>query len=70
MLIIAQVVVSIILVALVLFQERGGGVSGLFGGSGAGGAYQTRRGLEKFIFYATIAFAVIFAVLAILNLVL
>lgn len=70
MLTIAQVVVSVILVALVLLQERGGGVSGLFGGSSGGGAYQTRRGLEKLIFYATIAFAVIFAALAILNLVL
>ncbi|MEK9194459.1 MAG: preprotein translocase subunit SecG [Patescibacteria group bacterium] len=70
MLIIAQVAVSIILIALVLLQERGGGTSGLLGGMGGGGAYQTRRGLEKFVFYATIALAVVFAVLAILNLVL
>jgi len=69
MLIIGQVVVSIILIVLVLLQERGAGLGGLFGGGGGGGTpYQTRRGLEKVIFWSTIVAAVIFATLAILNL--
>ena len=69
MLNIAQVVISVILIALVLIQERSAGTSGLFGGGGGGGApYQTRRGLEKFIYWATIVSAVIFAALAIINL--
>ncbi len=67
MLIAAQIAVSIILITLILLQERGGGMGTLFGGGG-GTAYQTRRGLEKGIFWGTIASAVIFAVLAIVNL--
>lgn len=68
MLIIAQVVISIILIGLILIQERSSGLSGVFGGQGAT-PYQTRRGLEKFIYWGTIGAAVIFAALAILNLV-
>lgn len=68
MLIIGQVVVSIILIMLVLLQERGAGLGSLFGGGGGGTPYQTRRGLEKVIFWSTIVAAVIFATLAILNL--
>lgn len=69
MLIIGQIVVSIVLVILILLQEREGGLGGLLGGTGVGSQYQTRRGLEKTIYYATIVCAVIFAALAILNLV-
>ena len=69
MLLIAQIVVSIVLIALVLIQERSSGLSGLFGGGGGTG-YETRRGLEKFIFWGTLVAAAIFALLAILNLVL
>ncbi len=67
MLIIAQVVVSIVLIILVLLQERGGGMGAIFGG-GAGAPYQTRRGLEKGIFWGTIVSAAAFAILAIVNL--
>ncbi len=67
MILILQIIVSIILIVLVIIQERASGISGVFGGQGAT-PYQTRRGLEKSVFYATIVFAVIFAVLAIANL--
>lgn len=68
MLIAGQIIISVILVALILVQDRTSGLSGVFGGAGAT-PYQTRRGLEKTIYWATIVAAVIFAVLAILNLV-
>ncbi len=68
MLLIGQIVVSIILIALILIQERSSGLSGVFGGQGAT-PYQTRRGLEKAIYWGTVAAAAIFALLAILNLV-
>lgn len=70
MLIIAQIVISVVLIALVLIQERSSGLSGLFGGGGAGTPYQTRRGLEKGMYWATIIAATLFAGLALLNLVL
>lgn len=66
---IAQIIVSILVIALILLQERSSGLSGLFGGGEGGGFYQTRQGLEKFIFFATIFLVAVFAILAVLNLI-
>jgi protein translocase SecG subunit len=68
MLIIGQIVISIILIALILVQERSSGLSGIFGGQGST-PYQTRRGLEKFVYWGTVVAAIIFVALALLNLV-
>ncbi len=68
MLTIAQIVVSLILIALILLQERSAGLGGVFGGAG-GTPYQTRRGVEKAIFWGTIGAAVLFAALALVNLI-
>jgi protein translocase SecG subunit len=65
---IAQIAISVLLVVLILLQERSAGLSGIFGGEG-GGFYQTRRGLEKIIFASTIILAVVFVALAIFQLV-
>ena len=62
-----QVIVSIILIILVLLQERSSGLSNVFGGGGA--PFETRRGLEKRIYQATIVVAAAFFVLAIVNLI-
>ncbi|MEK7479538.1 MAG: preprotein translocase subunit SecG [Patescibacteria group bacterium] len=67
MLITLQVITSIILIVLVLVQERSGGLSGVFGGGAT--PFETRRGLEKRIYQATIIVAAAFFVLAILNLI-
>lgn len=56
---IAMIIVSVLLVTTVLLQQRGAGLSGAFGGDGSG-AYHTKRGLEKIIFFATIALSVLF----------
>lgn len=63
-----QVIIAVILMVLVLIQERSSGMSGLFGGSGDGGAYQQRRGIEKTVFTATIVMTVLFAGISIVNL--
>lgn len=67
---IAQIAVSIVIIILILIQERSsaGGI-GIFGGGGDGSFYQTRRGLEKTLFVATIILVIIFAALALLNLI-
>jgi preprotein translocase subunit SecG len=66
---ISQMAISVILIALILLQRRGSGLSGVFGGGGAE-FYGTRRGLEKVVFMLTIVFACLFAISAILGLVL
>lgn len=65
---IVQITISVLLIATVLFQAHGGGLSSVFGGES--GVYRTRRGAEKMIFRATIALAVLFFLVAILNLIL
>ncbi len=66
---ILQVIVSIILIILVLLQERGGGLGALGGGGGTGTPYQTKRGIGRFMFWATIVAVVLFTGLAVLSLV-
>jgi protein translocase SecG subunit len=64
---IAQMVSSIILIALILVQARGTG----FGRSSSfgGGTSFSRRGLEKLIFRLTFVFALVFIGVSILQLV-
>lgn len=61
-----QIAVSVALIALILLQGRSVGLSGIFGGEG--GFYQTRRGLERIIFFATIVLVIAFLALAVLQL--
>lgn len=68
MLLILQVIVAILLIILILLQERSSGLSGILGGS-EGSVYQTRRGLEKLIFYSTIVLIVLFIGLALFKLI-
>ena len=65
---IVQIIISVFLIAAVLLQQRGGGLSPVFGGEG--GVYRTRRGMEKIIFRATIVLVVLFFLVAVLNLLL
>lgn len=62
----AQIVVSVALVAAILLQTKGSGVGSLFGGSDTG-IYKTRRGVEKTLFNVTIGLALAFFLIAILN---
>ncbi|HNW55960.1 MAG TPA: preprotein translocase subunit SecG [bacterium] len=55
---IGQIVVSLLVILIILMQNRGAGMSGLFGGSGD--IYRTKRGIEKVLFQATIVLLLIF----------
>jgi len=64
---ITQAIVSILLIIVVLLQNQGSGLSGVFGG--AGNVYKTKRGVEKTLFSATVVLSILFFGISILNLV-
>ncbi len=55
---IIDMVVMVLLVISIALQNKSSGLSNIFGG---GGVITTRRGGEKWLFYATIVLAVLFA---------
>ncbi len=63
---IVQIIISVALITIILFQTKGSGVGSLFGGSESG-IYKTRRGVEKTLFNATIGLSLVFFVMAIIN---
>ncbi len=63
---IAIIIVSVALIASVLLQSKGVGLGGLAGGD-SGGVYTQRRGIEKVMFYITIALSVVFLLLALIS---
>lgn len=62
----AQIVISIALIAVILLQTKGSALGGMFGGSDSS-IYRTRRGLEKTVFNVTIGLSIVFFFLALLN---
>jgi preprotein translocase subunit SecG len=55
---IGQIIVSIALVAAILLQARGTGLSGTFGGDSA--VYRSRRGIERRLWQFTIVLLTLF----------
>tara|TARA_B100000745_G_scaffold64494_3_gene38070 strand:- start:9935 stop:10177 length:243 start_codon:yes stop_codon:yes gene_type:complete len=64
-----QVVLSILLIAAILLQQRGSSLGGAFGGDNFSAAFHKRRGGEMFLFRFTLIIAVLFVLSALLNLV-
>lgn len=64
-----QVILSILLIGAILLQQRGAGLGGAFGDSTEQSFY-TRRGFELFLFRSSIVLAILFALSALLALVL
>lgn len=48
-----QIVLGILLVLVIIIQQKGSGLGATFGGDM--GFYRTKRGAEKLLFYVTIA---------------
>lgn len=61
-LLIAQIVVSLLLVLIILTQAKGTGLGTVFGGGG--GFYRSKRGVEKLFVYLTILLAFLFFLLS------
>jgi preprotein translocase subunit SecG len=62
---IIQIIVAVTLITLILLQTKGTGLGGIFGGSSS--VYQSRRGVEKTLFNATVVLSVVFFLVAIAN---
>ena len=60
-----QLIVSIALIAAILLQARGTGLSGAFGGDSA--VYRSRRGVEKRLWQFTILLLVLFVLFSIAS---
>ena len=65
LLLIAQAIIAIFLTVSILLQNRGSGLGSAFGSDFGG--YYTKRGFERFLVYATVILAVVFFVLAMVN---
>jgi preprotein translocase subunit SecG len=62
---IIQIVVSVALIAAILFQVKGGGIGGIFGQSES--VFRTKRGIERWLFLGTIVLVVIFVALSVVS---
>lgn len=60
-----QILTSLALIAVILLQAQGAGLGTIFGGGGE--EYRSKRGIEKVLFYATIALSVIFLGLSLVG---
>lgn len=63
---IVEFFLAALLVAVILLQQKGTGLSGVFGGSS--NIYSTKRGVDKTLHLITIIIAVIFFSLSLLRL--
>jgi len=63
----AQIILSVILVSAILLQQSGASLGGALGGGDTGSFHHTRRGFEKFLFYLSITCAILFALLALVS---
>ena len=62
---IGQIIVSIGLIAAILLQARGTGLSGTFGGDSA--VYRSRRGVERRLWQFTIILLVLFVLFSLVS---
>lgn len=62
---IVQIISAVVLIIVVILQNRGTGLGATFGGEG--NVYRTRRSFEKILFQATIVLAIVFFITAFVN---
>ena len=62
---IIQITAAVLLIIVVLMQNRGSGIGSAFGGSD--NVYRTKRGVEKWLFIFTIILSIIFLGTALVN---
>ena len=63
-----QIALSVLIIIAVLLQRTGAGLGGAFGADNFGSGFHTRRGFEKTLFRVTIVLGILFALSALINL--
>lgn len=61
-----EFILSILLITIVMLQNRGTGLGGAFASDA--NVYRSKRGFEKFLFNSTIVFATVLVVAVVFNL--
>ncbi len=64
-----QIILSVLIVAAILLQQRGSSLGGAFGSDNFSATFHKRRGAELFLFRSTIVLAFLFVLSAFLALV-
>lgn len=62
-----QIVISALLIVSILLQRTGATLGGAFGADNFSSGFHTRRGFERTLFYASIIFAILFALSALVS---
>ena len=64
-----QIGLSVLLIVAILLQRTGASLGGAFGADNFSSGFHTRRGFEKTLFYATIVLGILFALSALVTLI-
>lgn len=62
-----QIILSILLVAAIMLQQRGSSLGGAFGSDNFSATFHKRRGGELFLFRFTVVAAILFVISALLS---
>ncbi|MBI5644861.1 preprotein translocase subunit SecG [Candidatus Kaiserbacteria bacterium] len=63
-----QIVLAALIIVAVALQRTGASLGGAFGADNFSSGFHTRRGLERTLFFTTIALGIAFALSALINL--
>lgn len=63
------IITSVVMVLAILLQQSSAGVGGALGGNDGGSFHHTKRGFEKFLFYLSIVCGILFALFALLSII-
>lgn len=63
-----HLIVAVLLIVSILFQQRGSGIGGAFGGGSE--VFYSKRGPEKIVFNISVGLAILFIALGLVQLIL
>lgn len=64
-----HIILSVLLIAAILLQQRGSSLGGAFGGDNFSASYHKRRGAELFLYKLSVVLGILFVASAFLSLI-